>query len=116
MSDLTDQQFFAMYRDRKSRIRTPVRQLYTNRQRATQFADEEEVAFQSLGPHQKDRRRILVYRVPEQNPLFEGLSKKMGGVPLLKIPFLLFSDETIENRDDILLPIIDELMRDAAAK
>jgi hypothetical protein len=116
MSELTDQQFFTMYPARRSRIRAPVRQLYTNRQRAVQFADEEEVAFRSLGDHQKDRRRILIYRVPEQNPLFAMLSKKMGDVPLLKIPFLLHADETVENRDDILLPIIDELMRDAAQK
>jgi len=34
----------------------------------------------------------------------------------MKIPFLAFSDETIEDRDDILLPIIEEIMLDAYAR
>jgi hypothetical protein len=32
---------------------------------------------------------------------------------ILKIPFLLFGDETVEDRDSILLPILHELMEQA---
>jgi hypothetical protein len=32
----------------------------------------------------------------------------------MKIPFLLFADETVEDRDDVLLPILSEIMQTAA--
>jgi hypothetical protein len=32
---------------------------------------------------------------------------------LMPIPFLLFSTETVEDRDDVLLPIVHEIMLDA---
>ena len=34
----------------------------------------------------------------------------------MKIPFLLFGDETVEDRDDILLPILHESMMNAAGQ
>ena len=34
----------------------------------------------------------------------------------MKIPFLVFADEEIADRDDILLPIIHEIMVNAAKK
>lgn len=95
---MTDEQFFTDYPDRQARIRPPGR-----------VPDESEGEFWSLGPHDKYRRRILVYRVPEDNPVFSRLKQ-----PLMKIPFLLFSDETVEDRDDVLLPIIHEIMQDKA--
>lgn len=47
---------------------------------------------------------MLVLRVPD------GPHKGM----LMPIPFLLFGDETLENSDEILLPVIAGVMREAA--
>ena len=51
------------------------------------------------------RRRILLWRVPKQSPYYDKIHQ-----PLLKIPFLAFADETIEDTDDVLLPIIEGIM------
>ncbi len=107
--DDPDAQFFADHPDRYSRIRLPTKQIGINRQRQTTVIDESEAEFRTLGEHKRDRRRILVWRMPETHPLYDD-SKAV----VLKIPFLLYSDETVEDRDDVLLPIIHEIMKDAA--
>lgn len=97
----SDEGFFSDHPDRRAHIRLPYR-------------GESEGEFWSIGDHERTRRRIILWRVPEMNPHFEELKKKFGGkVPLLKIPFLAFADETIEDRDDVLLPIVDTIMREA---
>jgi hypothetical protein len=86
--------FFAAHPDRKTHIRKPADPL--------EFLAE----FRSLGPHDFDRRRIIYARVaPHVAARFNR--------ELMAIPFLAFADETIEDRDDILLPILDEIMREA---
>lgn len=90
---LDDKQFFNAYPDRQARIRMP-----------TPY-NEEHRAFNSLGDHPYHRRRILLYRVPPDN-IHYNPKKQM----ILNIPFLAFADETIEDRDDILLPIIRTIM------
>lgn len=82
-----DKIWFGEHADRMYRIRAP-------------FDDECDREFKSLGDHEKDRRRIITFRHP------------MG---LMPIPFLLFSDETIENTDAILGPIFEDMMGAAAA-
>ena len=104
-----DDQFFAQHPDRQAHIRRPEFKAHRDSQRAVRYLDEEELAFRSLGPHQKDRRRILLYRVPKENPMFDKAKPQ-----ILKIPFLAFADEEIADRDDILLPIIHQIMMDAA--
>jgi hypothetical protein len=106
-----DVQFFQQHPDRQSRIRSPEKRPYINKQRSVMYADEEEVAFRSLGSHNKDRRRILVYKLPSDNPFYDPQNPQ-----LMKIPMLAFSDETIEDRDDVLLPIIHRIMTDASAR
>jgi hypothetical protein len=70
------------------------------------MVDECELEFLSLGQHDRDRRRILLVRTDHRgNPLPDN--------KVLKIPFLAFSDETIEDRDDILLPICFSIMAEA---
>ena len=66
-------------------------------------------AWQALGMHDATRRRVLVWRVPKNNPM-------RGAVPdgLMRIPFLAEADETIENDDKVLLQILDGLMKAAA--
>lgn len=98
----SDEGFFVDHPDRHARLRRP-------------YKGECEGEFWSLGMHERERRRIIMWRVPEQNPAFAELKNKFGGVPLLKIPFLVFSDETIEDTDAILLPIVHSIMSEAAA-
>lgn len=89
----TDAQFFAQWPQRLTLIRAPI-------------GDESRAEFVSLGPHDASRRRIIIYKVPRENKISPG--------KILKIPILLFSDESIENNDDILLPMIFDLMKNAA--
>ncbi len=106
-----DAQWFADHRDRTAHIRNPVKILHTDRQRATRYVDESEGEFWSLGEHDKDRRRILLWKVPADNPHYRA-----DRPPILKIPFLAFADETIEDTDAVLLPIIHEIMMGGATK
>lgn len=91
-----DLQFFAEHPDRKSRIRAP-------------DGKENIGEFWSLGPHDSSRRRFLLWRVPKEHPAHAMF-------PMLKIPFLVFSDETIEDDDKVLLPMIYEIMKEAGQK
>ena len=101
-----DEQFFRQHPDRQSRIRLPGGPApFKDAQRAVYYLSECELEFRSLGDHDKDRRRILVWRAPADHPSHPN--------HLLKIPFLAFADETIEDRDDVLLPIIHQIMTDA---
>jgi hypothetical protein len=105
----TDAQWFADHKDRQAHIREPIKQLETDkRSHTTRYVEESAGEFFSLGEHDKDRRRILLWRVPATNPFYDPNKPQ-----ILKIPFLLFADETVEDRDDILLPIIHQIMVDA---
>jgi len=106
-----DAAFFADHPDRQARIRLPGRGPAINRQRAVRIQDECAGEFWSLGAHDKNRRRIIVYRVSKDNPRFDPKAPQ-----LLKIPFLAFADEEIADRDDVLLPIIHEIMLEGAKK
>lgn len=107
---MTDEEFFTVFPDRQARIRKPVKFLEKDRQRAMAYQGENDGEFFSLGSHNADRRRIIVWRVPEGNPFYDPMRRK-----LLKIPMLLFSDETVEDRDDVILPILHQIMQTARA-
>jgi len=92
--DNSDKNFFWLHPDRLAHIRLP-------------YADECAGEFWSLGDHQRTRRRILLCRC-------DAGRNRLPDNKILKIPFLAFSDETIEDRDDLLLPIVDEIMENAA--
>jgi hypothetical protein len=89
----SDEQFFDQHRDRRARIRKPLHEREYNAE------------FLSLGDHDYRRRRIIVVRVAPRG---------VPGRPLIPIPFILFADEEVADRDDVLLPIVDEMMQDAA--
>ena len=108
---MTDEQFFAAFPDRRCRIRPPEKRMEIDKQRAVRYLDECELEFRSLGPHEKQRRRIIVCRVPEGNPWYDPVQRK-----LLKIPFLLFGDETVEDNDATLMPILHGIMENARSK
>lgn len=95
---LNDDQYFAAYPDRQAHIRMP------------EPYNECASQFHELGDHPRHRRRILLYKVPKDNPLYDAKRPQV-----LKIPFLAFSSETIEDRDDILLPIIEQIMMEQLA-
>lgn len=103
-----DTQFFAEHPDRRAHIRLPGKQPHIDRQRAVRYLDESELQFRLLGPHDVRRRRIIVYRTPADHPTHPH--------HLLKIPFLQFADETIEDSDDVLLSIVLKLMTEEAAR
>lgn len=105
-----DEQFFSQHPDRQARIRLPRKVPTLTPQRAVRMVDECEGEFWSLGEHNKQRRRIILWRVPKDRwhaiPNHDGKT-----TPVMKIPFLSFADEAIEDADATLLPIIDEIMR-----
>jgi hypothetical protein len=105
MTDI-DSQFFRQHPDRFARIRLPGREPFKDQQRAVRYLAESELQFRSLGPHDEKRRRIIAYRTAKNHPTHPNT--------ILKIPFLLFADETVEDRDDVLLPIVHQLMTQAA--
>jgi hypothetical protein len=90
----SDEQFFIQNPDRRAHIRNA-------------GPHELNGEFWTLGGHDSSRRRILLWLVPDYHPL-----KKR--YPFLKIPFLAFADETIEDTDEVLLPLIHQVMTDAA--
>ena len=106
-----DAQFFTQHPDRYAHIREPRMVLTKTPQRAVHYRPEMEGEFWSLGEHNKDRRRILLWRVPEHHPAYDPKEVK-----ILRIPFLLFSDESVEDTDAVLLPIVHQIMTDAAKK
>lgn len=91
--DQSDKNYFVSHPDRKAHIRNT-------------YQDECKGEFWMLGEHDKDRRRIVIIRVD-----YEGNSLPDNKV--LKIPMLAFSDESIEDSDEVLLPIVKQLMAEA---
>lgn len=88
-----DEQFFAAHSGRQCHIREP---------RGEECSGE----FLSLGFHMPSRRRIIIWKVPKGTPF------KVG--ELMKIPFLKFADESIEDDDRVLLPLLHTIMMQAA--
>jgi hypothetical protein len=101
-----DARFFLQHPDRQARIRLPGRELHKDQQRAVRYLGESELQFRSLGPHDPKRRRIIAFRTPADHPSHPNT--------ILKVPFLAFADETIEDTDAVLLPILAEIMMQAA--
>lgn len=93
-----DNIFFQKWPDRQAHIRKP-------------FGNESHEEFATLGPHEKLRRRIILYKVPADNAYVLKYGRK-----ILKIPYLLFGDETVEDTDEILLPVIQGLMEQVRAQ
>jgi hypothetical protein len=104
MIDDPDAQFFNQHPDRRARIRRPFGPTpHRDQQRAVRYLEENEMQFRALGPHDKNRRRIIAYRTPADHPTHPNY--------ILQIPMLAFADETISDDDETLLPIIDAMMR-----
>lgn len=102
-----DAQFFVQHPSRRAHIRLPGGPtIHRDQQRAVRYLSECELEFRSLGPHDKGRRRIIAYRLPADHETHPN--------HIMKIPFLQFADETIEDNDQVLLPIVLKIMVEAA--
>lgn len=94
--DGSDKMFFENHPERQAHIRLP-------------FKGEADGEFFSLGQHNRTQRRILIWRIPRASPYFHPEQQ-----PLLKIPFLTFEEEVVDDTDDVLLPIISTIMQEQA--
>jgi hypothetical protein len=92
---LADRVFFKEHEGRKLRIREPIEDEYL-----AEFRSQ-------FGAHDETRRRVIVAKLPA------GVGNRYM-VDFMRIPFLLFADETVEDTDEILRPILDRIMREAA--
>ena len=88
-----DVPWFHNHPHRETRVREPADR---------EFIEE----WRMLGMHHESRRRVLVWRVPENNP-----KRHLVADGLMRIPFLKYADETIEDNDAVLLAILDEMMK-----
>src|SRR5262245_23916992 len=93
---IQDEQFFQKHPDRRAHIRTA-------------HKDECKGEFWSLGDHEKSRRRIVLVRED-----FGGNLLPDGKV--LKIPMIVYADETILDTDEVLLPMVQEVMTAEAVR
>lgn len=93
-----DKRFFAQHHGRYCHIRKP-------------YEGECEAEFQTLGYHERNRRRIILWRVPPDNRYYNPDRPQ-----ILKIPFLAFADEEIADTDEVLRPLVHDLMVDEFAK
>ena len=105
--DAGDARFFSENPERYYHLREPARAGYVviDKQRAAHVADEMEAEFLALGAHDKERRRVLVWRVGPDNPFYNP-----DRPPLIKVPIILFDGEECIDSDDYLGPILHHIM------
>ena len=97
--------FFTKHPARKFHIRPPGKVIVIDKAREAHVVDECEQEFRSLGPHRRDRRRVILCRADHRgNPLPDG--------QIFKLPLLLLDDETIEDEDGTLAAVVFEVMRE----
>ena len=89
-----DEQFFAAHPDRQCHIRVA-------------RPGESEREFRALGPHAVLRRRVLLWKIPADSPI--------AGGKIADVPFLAAGDESVEDSDAVLMPILAEFMGNARA-
>jgi hypothetical protein len=103
-----DIQFFTEHPDRRARIRLPGKVAHRDAQRSVRYLDECEIEYKHLGGHDPKRRRIIAYRLPDDHLTHPN--------HIMKIPMLLFADESVEDTDAVLVPMVAELMMQEAMK
>lgn len=104
MSD-PDVSWFFQHPERQAHIREVHKEPFKDKQRAVRYLDESEMQFRSLPRHDSKLRRIILYRVPPENPSYDPEHPQ-----ILKIPFVLLHAEELADEDAPLLKVIHELM------
>lgn len=110
MSD-PDVSWFFQHPERQAHIRAPGKVPHKDKQRAVRYLDEQELAFRSLPAHDPKLRRLILYRVPPENPSYDPSRPQ-----ILKIPFVLLHEGELADRDPPLLKVIHELMTQASGQ
>jgi len=105
VGELTDSEWFNANPQRQARIRLPGKELFRDKQRAVRYLDEFEIQYRALGVHDAKQRRVLVWRLPSDNEFYDPEKPQ-----LIPIPFLAKLGEEIEDTDEVLLPLLAELM------
>lgn len=103
---MIDSEFFNSNPLRQARIRLPGKEPFKDKQRAVRYLDEFEIQFRALGAHDPKQRRVLVWRLPSDNEFYDPEKPQ-----LIPVPFLAKPGEVIENTDEVLLPLLAELMK-----
>ena len=77
-ADEEDVRFFFSHPDRTCHIRLPrmATEVEIDAQRSTAYVGEMEREFRTLGAHRRDRRRIILWRVPADNPFYDPGSRR----------------------------------------
>lgn len=91
---------------RQARIRHPEKRLAKDRQRAVRYTDEFAAEFAQLSPHRQSARRVIVWRIPPDNPAYDPDRPQ-----LIPIPYILLEGEEVVDTDEVLLPLVDQIMR-----
>ena len=92
---LSDMAFFKQHRTRRYRLREPI-------------GDEYVREFCQFGMHSESRRRVIVARISANQA-------RRHNIDFMRIPFLLFADESVEDTDAVIGPVLSEIMGNAAA-
>lgn len=106
-----DARWFFQHPERQTHLRAPGKVPHKDKQRAVRYLDESELQFRSLPPHDPKLRRIILYRVPPENPSYDPNRPQ-----ILKIPFVLLHENELTDEDPPLLKVIHELMTQASGQ
>lgn len=92
---LDDAAFFNANPNRQIRVRRPRKFFKRNRQRGVDIVFEFAKEYAVLARHKKEQRRVLVWRIPPDNPHYDP--DKPG---LMQIPFFVDPGETVPDTDE----------------
>lgn len=106
---MNDRNFFSQNPLRQARIRKPGKQPFKDKQRAVRMLDEFEREYRSLGQHDPKQRRVIVYRLPSDNPNWDPEHPQLIPIPILEA----FEGE-FKDTDECLLPVVHHLMAESA--
>lgn len=102
---MDDKTFFSENPLRQARVRKPGRELAKDKQRAVRYLDEFELQYRSLGAHDPKMRRVIVWRMPSDNPNWNPEQPQLIPIPIIEA----FEGEFADT-DECLLPIIHQIM------
>lgn len=106
---MNDVEFFSNNPLRNARLRLPGKAPFKDKQRAVRYLDEFELEYRSLGRHDPKQRRVIVWRLPSDHSAFDPEHPQ-----LLPIPYVLMEGEELTDTDEVLLPVLHQIMSEQA--